>query len=149
MTSSIRYTHIEEFVNEKKLAELLHDLPRQGGAILLYISAQNAGMIVSRVSDLGSDSAVRFEALELSPRNRADSVANQEQKWNIFFADPVFEILVVADIQLAGEEVQLDDQARVDHRRRNLTGKGVEVQTVQRTKAAVAARCVQVQSDCV
>lgn len=71
MTSSMRYSHIEEFIDEKKLAELLHDLPRQGGAILLYISAQNAGMIISRFSDLGSDLAVRFEAFELSPRNNA------------------------------------------------------------------------------
>ncbi|KAK3110708.1 hypothetical protein LTR53_014728 [Teratosphaeriaceae sp. CCFEE 6253] len=71
MTSSMRYTHIEEFIDEKKLAELLHDLPRQGGAILLYISSQNAGMIISRFSDLGSDLAVRFEAFELSPRNKA------------------------------------------------------------------------------
>ncbi|KAK0265906.1 hypothetical protein LTR54_017584 [Friedmanniomyces endolithicus] len=55
----------------RKLAELLHDLPRQGGAILLYISAQNAGMVISRVSDLDSDLAIRFEAFELSPRNNA------------------------------------------------------------------------------
>ncbi|KAK0886491.1 hypothetical protein LTR02_018087, partial [Friedmanniomyces endolithicus] len=33
----------------------------------------------------------------------------------------------VHDTQLAGEEVQLDEQARVDHRRRNLTGKGEDV----------------------
>ncbi|KAK0266010.1 hypothetical protein LTS00_017972, partial [Friedmanniomyces endolithicus] len=71
MISSMRYCHIQELVDEEKLAELLHDLPRQGGAILLYISAQNAGMVISRVSDLDSDLAIRFEAFELSPRNNA------------------------------------------------------------------------------
>ncbi|KAK1809993.1 hypothetical protein LTR12_015637 [Friedmanniomyces endolithicus] len=67
----MRYCHIQELVGVKKLAELLHDLPRQGGAILLYISAQNAGMLISRVSDQDSDLAIRFEAFELSPRNKA------------------------------------------------------------------------------
>ncbi|TKA23246.1 hypothetical protein B0A54_17994 [Friedmanniomyces endolithicus] len=71
MISSMRYCHIQELVDVKKLAELLHDLPRQGGAILLYISAQNAGMLTSRVSDQDSDLAIRFEAFELSPRNNA------------------------------------------------------------------------------
>ncbi|KAK5686853.1 hypothetical protein LTR17_026786 [Elasticomyces elasticus] len=71
MISSMRYCHIHELVDEKKLAELLHNLPCQGGAILLYISAQNAGMVVSRPTDLESDSAIRFEAFELSPRNNA------------------------------------------------------------------------------
>ncbi|KAK5709143.1 hypothetical protein LTS12_028119, partial [Elasticomyces elasticus] len=71
MISSMRYCHIQELVEEKKLAELLHNLPCQGGAILLYISAQNAGMVISRPTDLESDSAIRFEAFELSPRNNA------------------------------------------------------------------------------
>ncbi|KAK1032140.1 hypothetical protein LTR74_018951, partial [Friedmanniomyces endolithicus] len=71
MISSMRYCHIQELVDEKKLADLLHDLPRQGGAILLYISAQNAGMVISRFSDLDSDLVIRFEAFELSPRNKA------------------------------------------------------------------------------
>ncbi|KAK0771688.1 hypothetical protein LTR75_017614 [Friedmanniomyces endolithicus] len=111
--------------------------------------AQRTGLSFA-ASDMGLDRAPRSKTRERPPRRgvhtsgHQDSVANQEQKWNIFFADPVFEILVVVDTQLAGEEVQLDEQARVDHRRRNLTGKGEEVQTVQRTKAAVAARCVQV-----
>ncbi|KAK5126609.1 hypothetical protein LTR85_009543 [Meristemomyces frigidus] len=68
LLGNMRYTHTDTgAVSEEKLAELLAALPRQGGHIVLHICAQNAGVIVSRPSD----SAVRFEAFELSPLNEA------------------------------------------------------------------------------
>ncbi|KAK4543620.1 hypothetical protein LTR36_005265 [Oleoguttula mirabilis] len=59
--------HTGGCVNEEKLVELLDALPRQGGTIVLHVSAQNAGVIISRVAEI----AVRFEVFELAPRNEA------------------------------------------------------------------------------
>ncbi|TVY56340.1 hypothetical protein LCER1_G002622 [Lachnellula cervina] len=53
-------------VSEEKLLNALADLSKTGGTIPLYIRAQNAGVLISRVDD-----SIHFEAFELSPRNEA------------------------------------------------------------------------------
>ncbi|KAK0247652.1 hypothetical protein LTS09_017198 [Friedmanniomyces endolithicus] len=64
MLDSAQKVHSNGHVSEQRLAELLEALPRHGGMVVLHISAQNAGIIVSNTM-----SAIRFEVFELSPLN--------------------------------------------------------------------------------
>ncbi|TVY36417.1 hypothetical protein LSUB1_G007938, partial [Lachnellula subtilissima] len=53
-------------ISEDKLLDTLASLPQKGGTIPLYVRAQNAGVIISRVDD-----SIHVEAFELSPLNKA------------------------------------------------------------------------------
>ncbi|KAK0877257.1 hypothetical protein LTR87_008871 [Friedmanniomyces endolithicus] len=64
MLKNTQDVHSNGQVNEEKFAELLGALPWKGGSVVLHISAQNAGIIVSNTM-----SAIRFEVFELSPLN--------------------------------------------------------------------------------
>nr|POE84323.1 hypothetical protein CFP56_76392 [Quercus suber] len=53
-------------VNEERLLKLLSQLVDQGHPVTLHISAQNAGVLISKTED-----TIIFEVFELSPRNSA------------------------------------------------------------------------------
>ncbi|KAK0246643.1 hypothetical protein LTS09_018216, partial [Friedmanniomyces endolithicus] len=71
MTGNMATAHVDSYIDEEKLARLMEAIPRDGGSIVLPVSAQNAGMIISRVSALDTGFAIRFEAFELAPINQA------------------------------------------------------------------------------
>ncbi|KAK0972719.1 hypothetical protein LTR54_017493 [Friedmanniomyces endolithicus] len=71
MTGNMATAHVDSYIDEEKLARLMEAIPRDGGSIVLHVSAQNAGMIISRVSPLETGFAIRFEAFELAPLNQA------------------------------------------------------------------------------
>ncbi|TKA83391.1 hypothetical protein B0A55_01000 [Friedmanniomyces simplex] len=71
MTGNMATAHVDGYIDEEKLACLMEAIPRDGGSIVLHVSAQNAGMIISRVSALDTGFAIRFEAFELAPLNQA------------------------------------------------------------------------------
>ncbi|GAB0146158.1 hypothetical protein EsHS_00006568 [Epichloe bromicola] len=52
-------------VDKTKLKSAFSRLVTEGGSILIYISSQNAGLMVSRL-----DQEILFESFELSPRNK-------------------------------------------------------------------------------
>ncbi|KAK3116175.1 hypothetical protein LTR53_003724 [Teratosphaeriaceae sp. CCFEE 6253] len=66
MLGHMQHVHMQDFVDEEKLAKLLVDLPPNGGPLPLYIKAQNAAVLISKTS-----SVVRFQVFELSPLNEA------------------------------------------------------------------------------
>ncbi|KAK0268366.1 hypothetical protein LTS00_017586 [Friedmanniomyces endolithicus] len=71
MTGNMATAHVDSYIDEEKLARLMEAVPRDGGSIVLHVSARNAGMIISRVSPLETGFAIRFEAFELAPLNQA------------------------------------------------------------------------------
>ncbi|KAK3623648.1 hypothetical protein LTR22_024305 [Elasticomyces elasticus] len=71
MAGNMAAVHVDSYIDEEKLACLMEAILCEGGSVVLYISAQNTGMIISRFCPLDTSFAIRFEAFELSPLNQA------------------------------------------------------------------------------
>nr|POE46995.1 hypothetical protein CFP56_00327 [Quercus suber] len=65
MISNSRFAHTADgIVNEERLLKLLRQLVKQENPIALHISAQNAGVLISKI-----EGNIAFEVFELSPPN--------------------------------------------------------------------------------